>query len=379
MNKIIRINIYLLALLLVYNNAKSQYYPLSFYESTKIDSSNSKTLFFKVQNSNFLKNNEYFGDFIQGYTLIGYNLTPSIVYYPTKNTKIEIGAHMQKYSGVKDFTKAVPILRFHYKATKWLDVVIGRLYGAANHDIIEPMFRHEFFYTDPIENGLQFLFNTKIYKGDIWINWQQFIFAGEDKQEIFTLGLSNRLFIRDRNEKHSFSIPLQSIFIHQGGQINKTKKKLITLNNSSAGINYRYTHKGFLKYADFESSFVTFNDMSTEHQFPYIQGYGILSMATVKAGFFELRLAHWYGDSYMSGRGLPVFSSVSTIYDDYTEDKRATINTRFMFEKNIIKGLDVGAGFEVYSDLYNYTGDYWYLFYINFNREFFLKKLKMKN
>ncbi|NJO89733.1 MAG: hypothetical protein HC831_12875 [Chloroflexia bacterium] len=116
--------------------------------------------------------------------------------------------------------------------------------------------------------------------------------------------------------------------------------------------------------------------MSTENQFPYIQGYGIYSVASVKASFFNLRVAHWYGDSYMSGRGHPIFSSVSTIYDGYTERERALINTRFMFEKKILQGLDVGAGFEVYSDLYNYTGDYWYLFYINFNRDFFIKNFK---
>jgi hypothetical protein len=355
----------------------AQYYPESFYQESKLDSAQENSLLFRIENSNFLKNNEYFGDFIQGYTLIGYFINPKFVYYPAANAKIEVGAHLLKYSGIDEFSKVIPTLRFHFKASKSTDIVIGTLYGSANHETIEPLFRHEYFYTENIENGLQFLFDTKIYKGDIWINWQQFIFKGDDKQEIFTLGLSNKIFLNGRDKKHSLSVPFQMIFVHQGGQINQTEKKLITLNNSAVGLNYTLNLNGnFFKSTTFESFLAGYNDMSTENQFPYIQGYGIYSAASVKASYFHLRVAHWYGDSYMSGRGHPIFSSVSTIYDGYTERERALINTRFMFEKNILKGLDVGAGFEVYSDLYNYTGDYWYLFYINFNRDFFIKNFK---
>ncbi len=360
-------------------DVKSQYYPLSFYKSTEIDSSRQNSLFFKIENSNFLKNNEFFGDFIQGYTLIGYNIAPSLIYYPTSKSKLEVGVHFLKYSGIEHFTKTLPLLRFQYKIHKAIDVVIGSLYGTANHNIIEPLFRHEFFYTDPVENGLQFLFNTKKYKGDIWINWQQFIFKGDDKQEIFTLGIANRFFLYNFNDKHHLTLPLQTIFVHQGGQINETSAELVTLNNSAIGLNYRFTPNGLIKHADFESLFLTFNDMSTVHQYPYIQGFGVYSRAAVKVSYFELQVAHWYGNSYMSGRGLPVINSTSTIYKGYTEDERATINTRLLFEKNIVKGLDIGAGFEVFSDLYNYTGDYWYLFYINFNRDFFIKKWKQSN
>ncbi len=367
------INLLIYSVLLFSTSAKSQYYyPESFYTSTKIDSSRHNALYFKINNSNFLKNNEFFCDFIQGYTLIGYNITPSLVYYPNKKSKLEIGVHFLKYSGIEHFTQVTPVLRFQYNICKAVDVVIGSLYGTANHDVMEPIFRHEFFYTAPVENGLQFLFNTRFFKGDLWINWQQFIFKGEDKQEIFTLGSSNRLFIWNLGEQHRFTIPLQTIFVHQGGQINETSKKLVTLNNSAAGLNYRFMPNSWIKYLDLESSFLTFNDMSTDHQYPYIQGFGVYSTATVKASYFELRVAHWYGDSYISGRGLPVIMSSSTINNKYTEDKRATINTRILFEKNIMKGLAIGAGFEIFSDLYNYTGDYWYLFYINFYRDFFI-------
>jgi len=369
---------YFLIILLLFGFLSfAQYNPNSFYQSTELDSSLENTLLFRVENSNFLKNDEYFNDIIQGYTLIGYFINPKLVFYPAKNAKIEAGVHFLKYSGIDSYTQAYPTLTFHYKASKSTDIILGTLYGSTNHEMIEPIFRYEYFFTDNVENGLQFLFHNQVYKGDIWINWQQFIFKGEDKQEIFTLGLSNRFFLNKKDSKHSFSIPLQVVFIHQGGQINETSTPLTTLNNTAIGLAYNYNPSGgFIKSANIESYYVGFKDMSTTYQLPYIQGYGIYSMASVKASYFDLRVSHWFGDFYTSGRGHPIFTSISTFYDNYTEPQRALISGRLMFEKNILKGLDIGAGFESYFDLYNYYLDYWYMFYIHFNRDFFIKKFK---
>ena len=281
-------------------------YPDSYYQTTSLDSSRENSLFLRIENSNFLVNYEYFNDILQGYTLIGYFLNPKIAYYPSKKTKIEVGVHLLKYSGLDDFTKFTPTLTFHYKANKSTDIIIGTLYGSTNHEMIEPLFSHEFFYTDNAENGLQFLFDTKIYKGDIWINWQQFIFEGDEKQEIFTLGLSNKIFLNGRDKRHSFSIPFQTIFVHQGGQINETNEEVITLNNSAIGLNYNFTPNHiFFKSITLESFFVNYEDLSTKNIFPYIQGYGVHSAASIKAGNFNYQLGHWYGDSFMNALGNP--------------------------------------------------------------------------
>ena len=77
----------------------AQLFPPSFYRSAQIDSSLDNTLSFRIENSNFFKNNEYFNDIIQGYTLIGWFINPKLIYYPAKNAKIEAGIHFLKYSG----------------------------------------------------------------------------------------------------------------------------------------------------------------------------------------------------------------------------------------------------------------------------------------
>ena len=243
--------------------------------------------------------------------------------------------------------------------------------------MIEPIFRYEYFYTENIENGLQFLFDTKIYKGDIWINWQQFIFKGDDAQEIFTLGLSNKFILNPTNNKHQFYLPIQSVFLHKGGQINETDKSLITHNNSAFGLGYSFTpNVSVFDKISTEHYYVVFNDMSSTKQFAYIQGYGLYSKLDVQIKKIDIGLSWWHSDSYISKRGHPIYQSNSTINYVYNEKNRALVSLKLNYEKNIIKGLDIGAGLETYYDLYLFHVDYWYMFYINFNRDFFIKKFK---
>ncbi len=355
----------------------AQLFPPSFYRSAELDSSLDNSIVFRIENSNFFKNNEYFNDIIQGYTLVGWFINPKFIYYPAKNAKIEAGVHFLKYSGEDNFTSVLPTLSFQYKINQSIDVILGTLYGSTNHSMIEPIFHYEYFFTDNVENGLQFLFNTKRYQGDIWINWQEFIFKGDDNQEIFTMGISNRFLISKKESQHQFSIPLQLLFVHQGGQINETSQKLITINNDAIGLSYEYRFSNsFFETIGAEQYYLIYNDMSGTNPFTYLLGYGIYSNIFAKAGDFYASASWWYGDHYISLRGHPIYQSKSNYYTNYYEEKRALLTGRLMYEKEVIKGLNIGAGLELYFDLYNYSTDYWYMFYINFNRDFFLKKLK---
>ena len=355
----------------------AQNLPSSYYRNLELDSTKSNTLSFCLENSNFLKNNEYFNKTVQGYTLIGWFANPKLVYYPAKNVKIETGVSLLKYSGINGFTKVLPTLSVHYKINKSIDVIIGSLYGTTNHNLIEPLFRYEYFFTDNDESGLQFLFNTKRYKGDIWINWQDFIFPGDDKQEVFTLCLSNRFILSNTKSQHQFSVPVQILFVHHGGQINKTAKSLQTINNDAIGLTYKYfSERSFIKSIGAEQNYLIYKDMSFNYQFPYILGYGLYSRIFASSGNFQAQAAWWYGDHYISVRGNPMFRANSSRYSRYFEKQRALVTTRLMYEKEAIKGMTIGTGFEVFFDLYNQNVDYWYMFNINFNRDFFLMKLK---
>ena len=67
----------------------------SLLNSTEVKDSNA--LYFNFSNANFLWNNEFFSDIIEGYTLIGYHVTPQLQYHFSPNFKIDAGAHFLKY------------------------------------------------------------------------------------------------------------------------------------------------------------------------------------------------------------------------------------------------------------------------------------------
>src|SRR5215216_4112646 len=51
-----------------------------------------------IQSNNFFKNNEYFGNIIKGYTLMGSQLGAQVAYLPNGNVRLQAGAFI-----VKDF------------------------------------------------------------------------------------------------------------------------------------------------------------------------------------------------------------------------------------------------------------------------------------
>ena len=74
-----------------------------FNNNTHISPADSHKLLLRIENTDFLKNNEYFNNFYVGFTLFGYIIKPKLVYYPNANTKIEAGGYFLKYDGVDGF------------------------------------------------------------------------------------------------------------------------------------------------------------------------------------------------------------------------------------------------------------------------------------
>ena len=100
---------YRLILILVFVSSTTiitaqEFFPKSFIEPTAINEKQVGELYFNIRNTNFVRNNEFFNNIVEGYTLIGYFVDPTISYTPSKNTKIEAGVHLLKYSGVDQFT-----------------------------------------------------------------------------------------------------------------------------------------------------------------------------------------------------------------------------------------------------------------------------------
>ena len=64
-----------------------------------IDSSRIYNMYVGLENMNFIKDNEFSGSVMKGYTLPGLWLQPSVKYYPLSNVKLELGFRALIYDG----------------------------------------------------------------------------------------------------------------------------------------------------------------------------------------------------------------------------------------------------------------------------------------
>ena len=166
----------------------------------------------ELDNISFFKDNEYTGKFTKGYSLPGLWVQGKAVYYPLRNIKLEAGVHMLIYHGANKYPSmayqdiaywkgdqyqkgvhVLPLFRAQMALSDHVNIVLGNIYGASNHNLIEPLYNPELNLTCDPEAGLQLLYDSKAFDLDVWVNWQSFIFREDVHQEAFTVGISSRV------------------------------------------------------------------------------------------------------------------------------------------------------------------------------------------
>ena len=85
-----------------------------------------------------------------------------------------------------------------------VNIVLGDIYGGANHNLIEPLYNPELNLTADPEAGLQLLYDSRRFDLDVWVNWESFIFREDTHQEAFTVGLSGRYKLNDPDARFHF-------------------------------------------------------------------------------------------------------------------------------------------------------------------------------
>ena len=368
------------ALLIIVGQALSlhaqQFNPFySHYSSFKPEAK--ENLYFRFENLNFAKNNEYNGEFVKGATYFGYLATPKLIYYPTSNFRIEAGVRLQKYSGLSNFSESEPVFSIHYKANEKLALILGSLNQEDNHHLHEAIFEPERFFKDKGENGIQALYKSKFLRADAWINWEQFIFQDDPLQESFTFGLTADLNLNNSDSKYALSIPLQVLFVHRGGEIDTSDEDKQTVRNIATGISLKRELSGsFLKSYELEALVFDFNDDSFTNEFGSSKGNAIHLRAGVKTEYSNLKIGYWSGDKFNSARGSALFQSMSVFDNSYIREKRNLLTAKYRIHKSIAKGILVGGQMDAYLDT-NSTSDLSYAasVFVKINAEFFLKKI----
>lgn len=351
--------------------------PVCYTQKPFFTVTDSQKLSFCINNKNFFKNNEYFSPLNEGYTLLGFLVQPSLVWHPGPTTRMEAGASLLKYSGREDFSDVQPVFRFQYQPNMNFQMVMGTLFGGSYHGLIEPLYRWERDFMNPLENGLQFLFRTPRIEADVWLDWEKFIFRNDPFQEELTVGTTADVKLLPADRSFNISIPLQLMINHHGGQEIAIDTAITTLVNYAGGIRTSWERPGQkLKKVDIECWLLGYNDLSPQKLQAYKNGYAIYSKAGIWINNFMLQTGYYHGETFISTQGEPLFLSAITPSNGYLFPERNIITAKLAFQKKIEKGIFLATYCEAYTDMDRGSTDYNYGVHIIVNRDFFITRIK---
>jgi hypothetical protein len=340
----------ILCLFWVSLGAKAQLNNTNLETFSYIDSTNSKQFRFHFESFNFLKNNEYFLNIADGYTLFGNQFLPKVTYQPSSNIIVETGIYAWKDFGNDAFSKIQPIFSIKIQKDS-SQLIFGNLEGNLNHRLIEPLFNFERVILNRQESGIQYTRRKKNTFFDSWIDWQNMIYKGSDSKEEFLAGFSwNRKIVNC--PYFNFSMPIQVTFKHRGGQITKDTAQVVTNINIAVGIEAEWRLKGFLQTIRTQNYWVGYRQNSNYH--PYFpDGNGIYLNLTAETKTVNLMLSYWKSSGFLSETGGDLYQSVGRTFrnPNSIEKERKLLIIRLMKDWKIIDNFWLTLRFEPYFDL----------------------------
>lgn len=350
-----------------------------FYELRKLHEADSNSLKLEIDALGFTKNQEFFNDIADGYTLFGYQFAPMVSYQPLKNFSVSGGLFIRKDFGNEDFKVVEPLFRFTYQRDS-LQLIFGNLNGALAHRLIEPLYDFDKALVDPVENGMQFRYFSDTWWVDGWVDWQKMIYEGDPLQEEVAGGMSFEKAIF-KNSPVQLYFPVQALVYHKGGQIDTSPDPLVTLWNSALGARIMGRSFGWLNRWQASIYYAYYKDFSHKKMQVFNDGEGIYINGSVTTSFdLQVMLSYWRGDEFISIMGGQLYPSVSSTFKKpfATEEQRELLILRFTHELHLYKGIYIASRFEPYYDLLNKTFEFSHGLYISYKQPVMLLKNVIK-
>jgi hypothetical protein len=375
-------SVIIVTLILSYKTEKAKAqidYP-TFKSEIPVIAADSGQLSFNLYNLNYVNDTEWFGNIPLSGTLFGYEIIPELEYQISPKLVLKAGLYLQKEFGRPHYTTDDPTFSLKYK-TKHASFLIGTLEGNNNHQFIEPIYDYKWIINERLENGFQFKVDTKRYWQDFFINWRVAIHPGDPFKEQFDIGYSGKVKVLDK-ERFNFSIPIQLLYSHAGGQYDSVSTPLTSLVNSTIGGSLIYTlnHK-LLKRIVFENNYVNYKDISFTKVQAFKQGNGFLSHLLFDFKNVGIDLRYWNSEGYIAPRGMALFQAVSQKYPGLIEKHRELLIVSFIYDKEIFPNVYFDFRILPYKDfvekITSGTGlEYSFEMYIKYELKVNIKKIK---
>ena len=330
---------------------------------------------FQFKDFTFFKDNEYFNRIVDGYTLFGTQLNPQLVYYPTKDLRLEGGVFLWKDFGNPVLKQVRPTFRATWTHGKQ-QIILGNIRANLHHMYIEPMFNFERVMLNPLEEGIQTRIRGKRLWLDEWVDWQRQQYRYSNYQEEVAGGVSARYRISPDNSRWDVAIPFQFTGIHHGGQIDTLDKPLLTVFNYALGLQARYQLAGpTVRAVRFDGYGLAFQDNSfTPGQLPFQYGRALYLNTTLETRYVDVMLSYWQGSRFISPLGGDYYQSTSRAVSDprFVDPFRRVLTLRLLRDFRISDAAALTARIEPVYDFNAQLLDYSFGMYLNFRQEWLL-------
>ena len=330
------------------------------YTYARFDTAQQNNILFRLESNIFFKNNEYFSNYTEGYTLPGFSLRPEFVYYAGKWLRFSVGVNIIQFFEEKGLFDVKPVISAQLRASDRFFVILGTLKGNIHHGLVEPLYDADYQYLRPVENGLQFLFNSYRFSFDSWLDWEQFISWGDTVPERFTAGFTGNLMLTNKDSKIGLSLPIQLLASHQSGQISDFDDDTYSMLNAVFGIKTGIkTGSGFIRRVWLDGYYLGFSQFSGSLDLGFDSGHAFYPVTGLDYKYGQFMVGYWYSDDFYSLKGNPEFMSVSNYNDFHSKFRhmgtvKATFGRSFM--KDQIKlNVCVNGYYDLSANLFDYS------------------------
>lgn len=320
----------------------------------------------------YLKNNEYFNEVLEGYTLFGYQLNPYIAWQPGKYVRIEAGIYLAQNFGDNDFQDILPTFTLSYRKNG-NELNFGTLQGNIAHRLIEPLYDFENTLSAMRqENGIQFRRITNKLFLDTWLDWRNAIAPGDTDQEVLVAGVS-ATYDWVKSQSGGFSTHVQATAYHRGGQINNSPNPIQTYLNTAFGIKAWVRPGGFFEEISGDLYYVGFTDNSGTPEIPFDNANGFYGNLFFKTSLhLGLMLSYWQAEDFYSPIGGRLYQTYSYVPEQFgqAQERRELLFLRFLYDKELADDLLISARVEPYFDLGNSEMEWAAGVYLNYRFQF---------
>ena len=304
--------------------------------------SNIKKVQFKFNSLVYVKNNEYFNEIADGYTLIGYYANPQASYRVHPRVQITAGVFVRKEYGQNGLKEIEPTLTVQVKQKGWR-FLFGNIEGNIAHRIIEPLITFERLLNKPLEHGFQAKYQKKETFFDGWLDWQQTTIAGDAQQERIWAGVScyspavcfKRL---------AFQAIGQASVFHVGGQNIRSTQPVRTLVNPALGFRIK-RHLGLRQSLTVDNYYVSYFESPFRGSAYYFNTFW-------QGSKYQVGFSYWLGSFFNSPFGNDLMQSSSRKFnnENYYESIRNILMIRLVRDWKISDKVMVSLRVEPYFD-----------------------------